>query len=278
LTLEALLFDVDGTLADTEEVHRAAFNAAFRAAGLGWEWEPGTYKRLLKVTGGKERIRHYVAACHPELAVRPDLDALVTSLHQAKTRYYNDRVSTGQIPLRPGVARLLEEARSAGLRLAIATTTTPENVESLLESMLGREGLQWFEVIRAGDCVPAKKPAPDIYHRVLHEMGLSASACLAFEDSANGLKASLAAHLATLVTVSRYTEGESFAGAVAVLSDLGEPGEPFRVLTGKAYGRSYVDMELLRRWHASSREAWSLQPGAEALQTASGIQPPFRTG
>jgi beta-phosphoglucomutase-like phosphatase (HAD superfamily) len=276
LTLQALLFDVDGTLADTEEVHRAAFNAAFHAAGLGWEWEPGTYKRLLKVTGGKERIRYYVDQCHPELAARAKLDDLVTSLHQAKTRYYNDWVSTGQIPLRPGVRRLLEEARAAGLRLAIATTTTPENVESLLESTLGRESLKWFEVIGAGDCVPAKKPAPDIYHWVLREMGLSSSACMAFEDSANGLKAGLAAELTTLVTVSLYTQGEEFNGVVAVLSDLGEPGEPFRVLTGEVYGRSYVDVELLRRWHAAAAQVRPTD--VPVLRSATGIQPPFRTG
>jgi beta-phosphoglucomutase-like phosphatase (HAD superfamily) len=274
VTLKALLFDVDGTLADTEEIHRSAFNAAFRAAGLDWQWEPVLYQRLLKVTGGKERIRHYIDASHPELLARPDLDHFVAGLHREKTRYYNDWISTGQVPLRPGVRRLLEEARAAGLRLAIATTTTPENVESLLVSTLGPHGLQGFEVIAAGDCVPAKKPAPDIYHWVLHEMRLAPSVCMAFEDSVNGLRAGLAAGLTTLVTVNRYTEGEDFTGAVAVLSDLGEPEAPFQVLQGEVYGRSYIDVDLLRHWHAADREARPCQPGITARSSASCTPPP----
>lgn len=252
MTLQALLFDVDGTLADTEETHREAFNAAFRDAGLPWQWEPMLYRRLLKVTGGKERIRHFVQQSHPQMLARPDLADLIAALHQAKTRYYNDWVASGKIRLRPGVMRLLREAHAAGLRLAIATTTTPENVMSLLCSTLGTGGADWLEVIGAGDCVPAKKPAPDIYHWVMREMGVHASACLAFEDSGNGLKAGIAAGLPTVITVSRYTEGEDFTGALAVLSDLGEPKQPFQVLAGDTYGKHCVDVELLMHWHARS--------------------------
>ena len=129
-------------------------------------------------------------------------------------------LATGAIPLRPGVAHLLDEARAAGLRLAIATTTTPENVTALLVPALGPEAMSWFEAVGAGDIVPAKKPAPDIYLWVLERLGLPASDCLAFEDSENGLRAALGAGLATVVTPCDYTRGQDFAGAAAVLDSL----------------------------------------------------------
>jgi beta-phosphoglucomutase-like phosphatase (HAD superfamily) len=219
--LEALIFDVDGTLADTErDGHRVAFNAAFREAGLDWHWDEALYGELLAVTGGKERITHFVNCCRPEFSARPDFPEQVEALHKAKTRHYTALLATGAIPLRPGVERLLREARAAGLRLAIATTTTPENVTALLEPALGPGAMGWFEVVGAGDVVPAKKPAPDIYLWVLARLGLPAGACLAFEDSENGLAAARGADLATVVTPCDYTRGQSFAGAAAVLASL----------------------------------------------------------
>lgn len=249
MPLEALIFDVDGTLADTErDGHRLAFNAAFREFGLPWEWDVSLYGVLLAVTGGKERIRHYVAHYRPDYVPPPDFDDLVVELHRAKTRHYTQLLATGAIPLRPGVRRLLQSARAEGLRLAIATTTTPDNVTALLAHSLAPDAESWFEVIGAGDVVPTKKPAPDIYHWVLHEMGLSPERAIAFEDSENGIRASIGAGLRTVVTVNDYTADHDFSGAVAVLSDLGEPDAPFRVLAGEAGGKTYVDLDLLRSW------------------------------
>ncbi len=219
--LQALIFDVDGTLADTErDGHRPAFNAAFREAGLDWEWDEALYGELLAVTGGKERIAHFVARHRPEFAQWPDYAEQVAALHKAKTRHYTRLAAAGRIPLRSGVARLLAEARAAGLRLAVATTTSPENVSSLLVPALGPDAMAWFEVVGAGDVVPAKKPAPDIYRWVLERLGLPAAACLAFEDSENGLRASLGAGLATVVSPCDYTRGQDFSGAAAILDSL----------------------------------------------------------
>jgi len=248
--LTALIFDVDGTLADTErDGHRVAFNAAFRELGLDWVWDVGLYGELLTVTGGKERLRYYADRFLADAERPAAFDSLVAELHQIKTRHYVDMLNTGQIRLRPGVKRLLAEAREAGLRLAIATTTTPENVTALLRNGLAEDAESWFDLIAAGDIVPTKKPAPDIYSWVLNRLGWRSQDCLAVEDSANGLKASLGAGIKTVVTVSSYTVRENFDHAVAVLSDLGEPGLPFHVLQGDADGSTYVDVALLRRWH-----------------------------
>lgn len=246
--LRALLFDVDGTLADNErDGHRPAFNAAFRELGLDWEWDPELYGELLAVTGGKERMRFY--AQRAGLTVS---DELVAELHAVKTRHYTQLLAEGRIPLRPGVRRLIHEAREAGLILAIATTTTPENVVALLRHGLGPESPEWFSVIAAGDVVPAKKPAPDIYLWALATLGLGPADCLAIEDSRNGFRAAIAAGIATVVTVNGYTQQEDFTGARAVLTDLGEPGAPYRRLDRE--GTGVVDVAALRAWHAG-REA-----------------------
>ncbi len=252
MTLHALLFDVDGTLADTErDGHRPAFNQAFADAGLDWHWDVALYGRLLAVTGGKERMKYYIDHFRPDYSKPDNFDQLVAELHQAKTRHYSALAARGGIPMRPGVRRLLIEARAAGLRLAIATTTTPENVTVLLEHSLGPGTQEWFEVIAAGDIVPAKKPAPDIYHYALEKMSLDPAECLAFEDSENGLRASLGAGLNTLITVNDYTLDHDFTCAAVVLSDLGEPGAPSRRLAGAALDQPFVDVAYLRALHQS---------------------------
>jgi len=262
MSLQAVIFDVDGTLADTErDGHRLAFNAAFRDAGLDWEWDVARYGELLAVTGGKERMRAYVDRYRPDWRGRPDLDALIPELHRAKTREYVKLMERGGIPPRPGVVRLVRELRAAGLRLAIATTTSPENVEVLLRTTLAELPPGSFEVIGAGDIVPAKKPAPDIYQWVLDRLALPPGAAVALEDSRNGVRSARAAGLPVVVTVSTYTAGEDFTGAAAVVSDLGEPDRPFTLLDGESSGRRWVDPELLRAWagpaetHLKSRAA-----------------------
>ena len=208
--LRALIFDVDGTLAETEELHRAAFNAAFAAAALDWHWDVPLYGQLLRVTGGKERLRHFASLRGEALE-----DALVMQLHEAKNQRYAELVR--HCPLRPGVERLIRNARTNNLQLAIATTTSRAKVHALLAATIGGG---FFEAIVAGDEVARKKPAPDVYQRAMALLGTGPAQCLAFEDSRNGLAAARAAGLATIVTPGVYTVGEDFAGAAQVLADL----------------------------------------------------------
>ena len=254
MTLQALLFDVDGTLADTErDGHRLAFNRAFAEAGLDWRWDAALYGELLAITGGKERMRHYVERYRPDWSKPKNFSELVAQLHAAKTAHYTAMLAQGVIPLRPGVRRLLAEARAAKLRLAIATTTTPANVSALLRHTLGSGAESWFEVIGAGDAVPAKKPAPDIYYYALEHMGLPASACLAFEDSENGVRAARAAGLKTVVTVNDYTRAHDFTGAAIVLDHLGEANQPFKILSPTPVnGFSFATLDFLLRLHAAA--------------------------
>ncbi|MCI4412280.1 MAG: HAD family hydrolase [Thiotrichales bacterium] len=246
--LKALIFDVDGTLADTErDGHRIAFNMAFNDAGLDWHWDEELYGELLAVTGGKERMTHFIKTHRPN-EWSDDMPNRIVALQAKKTQFYTQLLSEGKIPLRTGVARLLNEARAAGLRLAIATTTTPENVTALLTHTLGAESIQWFDVIAAGDIVPAKKPAPDIYHYALTKMGLHANECLAFEDSYNGIQSTNQAGIKTIVTVNGYTEADDFNGAMVVLSDLGEPTQAMTVLTGNL-ADPYVSVATLNKLH-----------------------------
>jgi HAD superfamily hydrolase (TIGR01509 family) len=249
MTPKALLFDVDGTLADTErDGHRVAFNQAFAEAGLDWVWDVPLYGEMLTVTGGKERIRHYVEKYRADYRRPADFEHLVAQLHGAKTRLFTTLVAQAGIPLRPGVRRLLAEARRSGVRLAIATTTTPENVSALLHHALAPESTSWFDVIAAGDVVPAKKPAPDIYLYVLERLSLSPSDCIAFEDSENGLRSALGAGITTVVTVNDYTRAQHFQGAALVLDHLGEPDRPCRVLSGRSQnGLVKIDLAALER-------------------------------
>jgi HAD superfamily hydrolase (TIGR01509 family) len=249
--LEALIFDVDGTLADTErDGHRVAFNLAFKDAGLDWDWSVALYGGLLTVTGGKERIRHYLEHYNRNFKAPSDLDGFIAGLHAAKTQHYTRMLSEGLIPMRRGVIRLIREAKEEGLRLAIATTTTPANVSALLQHSLDPDSEAWFEVIAAGDVVPAKKPAPDIYLWAMQQMDLKPEACLAIEDSYNGVQSASGASIKSiLVTTNGYTQEDNFNGASLVIDQLGEPDQPFRVVRGEADGYHYANIDMLRALH-----------------------------
>lgn len=243
--LKALIFDVDGTLAETErDGHRVAFNRTFAELGLDWHWSIPLYGQLLKISGGKERIHFYLDQYCPEFEYSGDLSQFIADLHQRKTQHYRQLLSQGKIPLRPGVKRLIAEAYSQQIRLAIATTSALPNALALLEQTLDPS---WFEVIAAGDIVPAKKPAGDIYHYVLKKMNLTPADCLVVEDSEHGLTAATEAGLKTIVTVNDYTQEQNFTEALLVIDNLGEPTQPLRVIQGNIPPKNYIDLNLLQQ-------------------------------
>lgn len=215
----ALIFDVDGTLAETEELHREAFNEAFVQLGLDWHWGPRIYKELLRVAGGKERIRAFdqMRRSGPALS-----DAVVAELHAIKTARFTALMAEKGCPLRPGAAALFQAARDRGQKLALATTTTRSNIDALLAPVLGNDWEMMFEAVVAADDVARKKPAPDVYLEVLSQLELAGSACLAFEDSRNGLMAAMEAGIPVLIMPSRYFADDDFDGALAIVDDLAE--------------------------------------------------------
>ena len=229
MTIKAIIFDVDGTLADTEDGHRKSFNQAFADEGLDWLWDVAMYDKLLKVTGGKERIKYFVSDFLQGYNKPADFDDFVKNLHAVKTKHYTTMLAAGSIPLRPGVKQLIEQAHAAGITLAIATTTTPQNVSALLEVALGKDWEKYFSANGCGDIVPHKKPAPDIYFWVMEKLGLTGADCIALEDSENGLRSSLAAGIKTYVTINHYTRNQDFTGAAAVFDDLSDLANFYQV-------------------------------------------------
>lgn len=243
----ALIFDVDGTIADTEgEGHLPAFNDAFQAFGLNWVWDRALYRELLNVTGGQERIRHYWDQLSPEQRPHADPDALIPQLHAVKNERYQALVQNGAVPWRPGVRRLMDEATAAGVALAVATTTSRSNVEGLLAPVFGAGFRDRFAILGCADTAPVKKPAPDVYLRVLEALEMEPQETLAIEDSRNGLEAARAADIPTLITVSEWTDHQTFPEALAVLNHLGDPVEHSRPLEGtQAPPDGLVDLDWL---------------------------------
>jgi HAD superfamily hydrolase (TIGR01509 family) len=220
--LQALIFDVDGTLADTEQAHLTAFNDAFAQEGLPWHWDVPLYTRLLNVSGGKERITHYWQQVQPGLTSIDNaaFTDSVQRIHDQKTAVYERMVLDGAVQLRPGVLKLIDEAHRAGLQLAIATTTSPVNIAALLRTAMGPDWMRFFTVVEDASTAPLKKPHPQVYLQTLKRLQLPASLCLAIEDSGNGLKAATAAGIPTLVTTNSFTALHDFSGALCVLPDL----------------------------------------------------------
>jgi HAD superfamily hydrolase (TIGR01509 family) len=218
VTLRALIFDVDGTLAETEEAHRAAFNRTFAANGLGWNWTMDDYRWLLKTTGGKERMRAWQAQL--PTGERRLSDNEIAALHKEKTATYGEILAGSEVSLRPGVQELIERARDAGLKIAVATTTNLPNVTALTRCCWNTEPDAIFDVVAAGDQVTAKKPAPDVFELALERLGLGPTECVAFEDSINGVHSAKSAGLRVLATPSIYTDDQDFAPADLVRASL----------------------------------------------------------
>jgi HAD superfamily hydrolase (TIGR01509 family) len=233
----ALIFDCDGVLADTErDGHRVAFNETFAEVGLPVRWSEEEYGVKLKIGGGKERMASLLTDEFVRANGLPtDADAwkeLLADWHKRKTARYKAMVLAGQLPARPGIARIVDEAVGTGWTLAVASTSAEESVRAVLERAVGADNAARFAVF-AGDIVPAKKPDPAIYTLALERLSLDPGDALVIEDSRNGLLAADRAGLRCVVTVSGYTTDEDMSEAVLVVSSLGDPGEPAVVLANR---------------------------------------------
>lgn len=236
----ALLFDVDGTLAETEEAHRRAFNQAFQDFGLPWDWDPARYRALLLVGGGKERIAAHIATLPEADARKLELSSQVAALHAAKVRLYAQALERGEVTLRPILRRLCERARQLGLLLGIATTTARPGIEALLRANLGEAGAAMFDVIVAGDEVPRKKPSPDVYTRALQTLGVAAHRAVAFEDAAIGVRAAQAAGIFTIAAPSVWTSSQDLAAADLALASFDALASPAVLETARAGARDHA--------------------------------------
>lgn len=254
-TLQGIIFDVDGTLADTEDVHRLAFNHVFQEYGLDWNWTPELYRELLAISGGRERIADYGRRLRRRFASDAAFEDFVVAMHKAKTRKYAAMLTEGEVRLRPGIRRLLEEARGAGLKLGIATSSARSNIETLLDNNLPPGWRQWFSALETCDSIPQKKPSPAVYLAALARLGTDVRHTAALEDTRNGLAAARAAGLVTIVTTHRFTRDDDFPDADLVVDSAGEPDAPFTVLKGDGAGHRYVNLSLfetlLLRRHGS---------------------------
>ncbi|HUI99179.1 MAG TPA: HAD-IA family hydrolase [Usitatibacter sp.] len=241
--LEALIFDVDGTVAETEGLHRRAFNLAFERHGVAVRWSEKEYRRLLRVHGGKERIARSLGE-HEE----PRPMAEIAAIHATKTRIYDELLRSEGVPWRPGVQRLMSEARRIGLRLALATTTSEANLDPLFEPVLGPDWRARFDAVVAGDAVARKKPAPDAYLAALERLALAPREALAFEDSRAGVEAACAAGLPVVAAPSRWLAGDDLSMADLVVEHFGDAG----VLWDErhpALARRWLSARELVAWH-----------------------------
>lgn len=252
--IRALLWDVDGTLAETELVgHRRAFNRAFAEEGLPWRWDVATYLPLLRISGGRERMSAFARDCGHAVS-----DAQIERLQRRKQGHYEQLVRSGAVGLRPGVRRLILEARAAGLSQAIVTTSGRASVQALMQGAAA--GLaEAFAVWVCGEDVDRKKPDPEGYRRALVDLGLQPVEALAIEDSRNGLEAAEAAGLACLVTLSDSSRWEAgadgqtgFQAALAVLDGLGEAQRPLRQHRGPAVPPDQVTLGWLQHLRAAA--------------------------
>lgn len=250
MTLRAIIFDVDGTIADTESLHLRAFNRAFALAGLDWHWDDATYDELLFVEGGLARLRVWVEAHRPRDLAWAENEGVMTALHRSKSEIYLRTLENEGLPLRPGVRRLIHDARSQGIALGVYTTSSRLNFEALILNAMGFEALDWFGAVITGDDVAALKPDPEGYAAACARLGVAPRDAVAIEDNPRGLSAALSAGLTAIACPGRGARAADMAGAAMVLSDLGEPGQPFEVLRGDPGPHGRVSIDALRDWIA----------------------------
>ena len=246
-TLKAIILDMDGTIADTEDIHRQAFNTAFDELKVSFHWRQKEYKQLLAISGGRERLRQYLLMHMTSSGRTESLLDLADRLHDRKSEIYRQMLIDGHVGLRPGIRRLIHEAKAEGITLAIATSSSAKNVETLLKVALDEDALSLFSTIVTCDTVIEKKPAAAVYLFVLNKLELDPRHCIALEDTRNGNLAAMGAGLKTVITTHLFTTDNDFTGAALVVDQLGEPDRPAGVISGSLFGQSYVDVNLLEQ-------------------------------
>ncbi len=247
MKLSAVLFDVDGTIAETEEYHRRSFNEAFKEFNLDWFWDEAIYKELINVGGGKERIMHHIKRAWPEMLNFKNLSKYIDSIHKIKNEIFEDYMEDQSIRPRPGVLRLIKELKEKEIRLALVSSSSEANILNLFNKALKINPSDQFDLISHGDLTKNKKPSPEIYEWTLEKLRLPPQACIAIEDSPRGLESALRANINVIVTPSILTLDEKFKDAKLVISDLGDKKNPFKTISGEDYGFSYVNFELLNK-------------------------------
>lgn len=232
--MKALIFDCDGVIAETErDGHRVSFNRAFKEMGIDAQWSIDEYKELLKTSGGKERMKVWFGSHNSALPGKNIDDELIRSLHKRKTEIFMEMGRNGELPVRPGIKRIINEAHEKGLLLAVCSTSNEKSVETLIKSAVGEKEFLYFDVILAGDIVKKKKPAPDIYDMAKKRLGLKAEECFVVEDNRNGLMAARNAGMYCVVTVSFYSRDEDLKEADLLVSSLGDPEIPVSIFKPK---------------------------------------------
>lgn len=248
MALKALIFDVDGTLGETEPIHKEAFNGAFADLGLHWRWDDEIFQELMDIPGGGSRLQHYVQKYRPGELERVEREGLFAEIHRCKTRLFGRLLEDSGTSLRLGVGRLITDARSAGLKLAVCTTSQLQTFEILIINALGFEAISWFKAVVSGDDVKQKKPHPEGYLKVLRQLRLRADEAVVIEDSERGVAAARAAGIPVIAVPNDLTRNQDFTGARIVLSDLGEPGSPFEVIRGDPKGHGYASLRAIMSW------------------------------
>ena len=241
MKIEGIIFDVDGTIADTEDMHRQAFNKAFSKFNLNWHWSKEKYHELLFISGGKERITRCLAE---DKATKKNIN-FIEELHKCKSEYYRSILLGSDISLRPGVKRLITEAKEKNIKIGIASNSSTENLQVLIKKTFKVEPEKLFNTIVTNNIIIDKKPSPEVYYRALKNLELSANKCIAVEDTANGNASAIRAGLRTVITTHAYTVDNDFDGASLVLNNLGEPKDGFCVDEKFYCKKNYVDIELL---------------------------------
>ena len=247
MLLSAVLFDLDGTIAETEDLHRRCFNESFKEFNLDWFWDEAIYKELINIGDGKDRIENYIKRAWPEMLEYKNLTKYINSIHKVKNELFEDYILESKINLRPGVQRLLNDLKKNKVRIVIVSSTSEKNILSLFEKGLNMDPKSIFDLIAHGNCTENKRPSPEIYEWILEKLRLPSQSCIAIEDSLRGVESATNANIQVLVTPSNYTKHEKFVDAKVVVSDLGEKDRPFKRIKGDVYEHKFVDYKLLSK-------------------------------